>query len=110
MRFSLTYFVNPEWIIILPELISLMEEEREEIRRKETEEQVAQRIEKTLKPAYTEFILSRPPNEVNPTILDVALSDKWRTLLCTEPFNEKLPEPMVEAATTQIPGFAKAWR
>jgi hypothetical protein len=87
-----------------------MEIEREKLRKEEIEGYFQQRIDKWLKPAFTAFILSRPPNEVNPNILDVALMDEWRTLLCTEPLNEDLTESTVKAASAKIPQFAETFR
>ncbi|RXW16950.1 hypothetical protein EST38_g8908 [Candolleomyces aberdarensis] len=101
---------DDEWTVIQPNLIALMEIEREKFRQQEIGEHIRRRIEKWLKPAFTEFILSQPPNEIYPNILDVALSDEWRTLLCTEPFNEDLPSSSVNSASEQIPNIAKAWR
>jgi hypothetical protein len=95
---------------MLPKFTSLMEIERENLRIEEIEGQFKERINKWLKPAFTAFILSRPPNEINPNILDVALIDDWRTLLCTKPFNEDLTESTVEAASGKIPEFAETFR
>ncbi|RXW15465.1 hypothetical protein EST38_g10385 [Candolleomyces aberdarensis] len=101
---------NDEWTKIEPDLIPLMEKERELFRQQEIGEHIRQRINKWLKPAHTALILSQPPNELNPSILDLSLSDEWRTHLCTEAFNEDLTESLVEAASAQIPEIAKAWR
>ncbi|KAJ2915142.1 hypothetical protein MD484_g5271, partial [Candolleomyces efflorescens] len=109
-----TYKARPlsdrEWAGMLPEITSLMEAEREELRIEGIEALFQDRINKWLKPAFTAFILSRPPNEINPNIRDIALMDEWRTLLCTKPFDEDLKESAVEAASAQIPEFAGAFR
>ncbi|KAJ2929939.1 hypothetical protein H1R20_g7144, partial [Candolleomyces eurysporus] len=101
---------DDEWAVIMPELTALMEIEREKLRKEEIGEHIKRRIDKWLKPAFTAFILSRPPNEINPNILEVALSDQWRTVLCTEPFSEDLTESSVQSAGSQIPEFAQSWR
>ena len=86
--------MDSEWIELKPKLIPLMEKEREVLRQEEIGGLIKQRIHKWLKPAHTAFILSQPPNGLNPSILDVALSDEWRALLCTEPFDEDLKESL----------------
>jgi hypothetical protein len=95
---------------MLPKFTSLMKIEREKLRIEEIEGQFKDRINKWLKPAFTVFILSRPPNEINPNIRDIALMDDWRTLLCTEPFDKDLAESTVEAASAKIPQFAETFR
>ncbi|KAJ2915164.1 hypothetical protein MD484_g5268, partial [Candolleomyces efflorescens] len=99
-----------EWTVIQPQVMHLMEVERENIRQEKIGQHIKQRIEKWLKPAFTKFVLEQPPNEINPNILDVALSNEWRTLLCTSPFEDDLDEFLVDAASERIPEIAKAWR
>ncbi|KAJ2913272.1 hypothetical protein MD484_g7150, partial [Candolleomyces efflorescens] len=102
--------MDSEWINIQPELVSLMAQVREVAKKEEMRERIEQRIHEWLKPAHTAFVLSQPPNEPNPSILDIALSEDWRALLCSELFDKDSNGSLIEAACANIPNIAETWR
>lgn len=68
------------------------------------------RINTWVKPAYTSFFFSQPPNTILPTIHEVCLTEPFRTPLCTLPLDQDLSEDLFEDAIAQLPAFAEEWR
>jgi hypothetical protein len=68
------------------------------------------RIDTWVKPAYTSFFFSQPPNTVLPSIHEVCLTEAFRTPLCTLPLDQDLTADLFENAIAGLPTFAEEWR
>ncbi|KAJ2929947.1 hypothetical protein H1R20_g7153, partial [Candolleomyces eurysporus] len=95
-----------EWDELEEELIKLMGEQRSILE----QEDMAKRIDQWVKPVYTAFILSQPPNTLVPTTLEITLMDEFRDVLCTRPLDQELSEDMFTHAVARIPAFVEEWR
>ncbi|RXW16942.1 hypothetical protein EST38_g8903 [Candolleomyces aberdarensis] len=99
-----------EWEDNKEMLVNLMKDKREALEREDRNSHIRHRINKWLKPMYTSFILSQPPNTLLPTILEIALMDEFREVLCTTPLDKDLTEDMFASATARIPSFVEECR
>ncbi|KAJ2924596.1 hypothetical protein H1R20_g12498, partial [Candolleomyces eurysporus] len=99
-----------EWEGIEKGMIVSMEKAREVRLKNIIRTSMINRVNTWVKPAYTSFFFSQPPNTILPSIHQVCLTEAFRTPLCTLPLDQDLSVDLFENAIAQLPAFAEEWR
>ncbi|KAJ2911699.1 hypothetical protein MD484_g8713, partial [Candolleomyces efflorescens] len=99
-----------EWEEMEDSMVAAMEKRKEKRIKIDMTKLLLDRIDAWVKPAYTSFLFSHPPNTVLPSIQEVCLTEAFRTPLCTLPLDQDLTADLFENAIAQLPSFAEEWR
>ncbi|RXW15569.1 hypothetical protein EST38_g10282 [Candolleomyces aberdarensis] len=99
-----------EWEKMEEGMIVSMEKGREVRLKNIIRTSMINRVNTWVKPAYTSFFFSQPPNTILPSIHEVCLIEAFRTPLCTLPLDQDLSADLFENAIARLPAFAEEWR
>ncbi|KAF6757008.1 hypothetical protein DFP72DRAFT_892921 [Ephemerocybe angulata] len=96
---------DEEWPVIKDSMVAFMKTAREHNSRNFKAKVVLARMDKLLKPAYTKYVFSKPPNTVVLTTAEITMMPEWREVLCTKPLDKELTSEDSAKAVAAMDSF-----
>ncbi|KAJ6624527.1 hypothetical protein B0H10DRAFT_2006326 [Mycena sp. CBHHK59/15] len=97
------------WANMKPQLLELMQDARERIRRKQRKSLLKKR-QRLLLSVFKEFIHERPIDEVNPRAVDVCIMPDIKTMIEDASLDSHTTEDSFKDILTELPRLLEEWR